>query len=556
MKHPRAHGVARCGARFVARATLAVWISFAASAAEWQWSVSVPPLPDHTNETPRAFLWIPPDCERVRGVVFGHHNMEEEGVFEHPVFRSTLAELGFAAVWVAPTFDRNFRFDQGAGEKFDAMMTSLAELSGYPELTNAPLVPVGHSAAASLPWYIAAWKPERVIAGVSFSGQWPYVPDPDNAPHVAGHNIDSVPGIVSQGEYEWVDETILRGLKVRAEHPQMPLSALGCPADGHFVALDEKIELLALYVKKAAQNRLPKNYSGGAVKLNPIDVTTTGWLAERYATDKNPAAPTAPVGEFKGDPAQAFWYFDGELAQAVEVFQQKQRGKPALLGYVQDGQIVPQKNGTHQQVTLKFLPQEDGMTFKLTGAFLDTVPEGRPARWAGRKAGEAIAVPQTKVPIEIVRITGPVQKLSADTWRVAFNRASFLGDRRGNEAWFAAVWPGDGDYKRAVQQAMLPLPRRRSEGKPQTIDFPKPGDQKLGAKTLRLTATSDAGLPVSFFVREGPAEIAGDMLKFTTIPPRAKFPVKITVAAYQFGRAAAPQIQSAGPVFQEFLIRK
>jgi hypothetical protein len=556
MKPPCSQGVARCGARFVALATLAVWIWFAASAAEWQWSVPVPPLPDHTNETPRAFLWIPPDCERVRGVVFGHHNMEEEGVFEHPAFRSTLAELGFAAVWVAPTFDRNFRFDQGAGEKFDAMMTGLAELSGYPELTNAPLVPVGHSAAASMPWYIAAWKPERVIAGVSFSGQWPYVPDPNNAPHVAGRNIDSVPGIVSQGEYEWVDETILRGLKVRAEHPQMPLSALGCPADGHFVALDEKIALLALYVKKAAHYRLPNNYSGGAVKLNPIDVTKTGWLAERYATDKNPSAPAAPVGEFKGAATNTFWYFDGELAQAVEVFQQKQRGKPALLGYVQDGQIVPQKNGTHQQVTLKFLPQEDGMAFKLTGAFLDTVPEGRPARWAGKNAGESIAVPQTKIPIEIVRITGPVQKLSADTWRVAFNRASFLGDRRGNEAWFAAVWPGDGDYKRAVQQAMLPIPRRLSEGKPQTIDFPKPDHQKLGAKTLKLKATSDAGLPVSFFVREGPAEIEGDTLKFTTIPPRAKFPVKITVAACQFGKAVAPKIQSADPVFQEFLIEK
>src|SRR5512137_2440781 len=85
-------------------------------AAEWQWSVPVPP-PDSASETSRAFLWIPPNCERMRGVVFGHHNMEEIGVFEHPAFRKALAELGFAEVWVAPTFDRNFRFDKGAGEK-------------------------------------------------------------------------------------------------------------------------------------------------------------------------------------------------------------------------------------------------------------------------------------------------------------------------------------------------------------------------------------------------------------------------------------------------------
>ncbi len=525
------------------------------TAAEWQWSLPVA-SPANTGETSRAFLWIPPGCERVRGAVFGHHNMEEIGVFEHPVFRRTLAELGFAEVWVAPTFDRNFRFDRGVGEKFDAMMAELAALSGYAELTSAPLVPCGHSAAASMPWYIAAWQPGRVIAGISFSGQWPYVPDPGNAPEFPDHAIDSVPGFVTQGEYEWVDETILRGLKIKNEHPLMPLSALGCPADGHFIALDDKIGMLALYVRKAAQYRLPKGYAGGAVKLNPIDVTKTGWLVERFATGRNPAAPAAPVGEFKGEVTNAFWYFDGELAKAVEAFQQQQRGKAVLLGYRQDGQVVPQKNGTHQQVTLKFLPQADGVTFKLEGAFLDMVPEGRPARWANKKAGESIEVPQTTIPIEIQRICGPVQQISADAWRVAFDRSSFLNDRRGNEAWFAAVWPGDGTFKRAVQQAQLPIPRRLNEGKPQKIDFPKLANQKAGAKSLSLQATSDSGLAVGFFVREGPAEIEGNKLKFTKLPPRSKFPVKVTVGAYQFGRLAEPKIQSAEPVFQELTIEK
>jgi hypothetical protein len=527
------------------------------TAAEWQWSVPVPTLPDRTNETPRAFLWIPPDCRQVRGVVFGHHNMEEEGILEHPIFRKALSELGFAEVWVAPTFDAYFRFDLGAGEKFDAMLAALAEQSGYSELTNAPLIPVGHSAAASMPWYIAAWKPERVIAGISFSGQWPYVPDTNNAPQVADRSIDSVPGIVTQGEYEWADETIPRGLKIKAAHPTMPLSAVGCPADGHFEATDEKVELLALYVKKAVQYRLPEKPSvDGKVVLNPIDVTKTGWLAERYATDKDPSAPAAPVGQFKGDPAQAFWYFDGELARAVEKFQHQHRGQAALLGYVQDGLVVTQRNGTHQQVTLKFLPQDDGVTFKLTGTFLDTVPDGRPTRWAHKPAGAAIDRPQTTVPVEISRITGPVQKISADTWRVAFNRASFLGDRRGNEAWLVATWPGDATFKRAVQQSMLPIPRRNSEGTTQTVDFPPIADVQRGVKSFKLSATSSSGLPVGFFVREGPAEIDGDMLTFTAMPPHAKFPVHVTICGYQFGRTAPSKLQSAPPVFREFLIQK
>ncbi len=476
--------------------------------------------------------------------------MEEEGILEHPKFRKTLGEIGFAEVWVAPTFDAYFRFDQGAGEKFEAMMKSLAEQSGYDELATAPLLPVGHSAAASMPWIIAAWKPERVIACVSFCGQWPYVWDEKNMPHLAGKSLDSVPGIVTSGEFEWADEAMPKGLKIRAEHPAMPLSGLGCPADGHFAALEEKIEFLALYVKKAAQYRLPKSPSERSLKS--IDPAKSGWLVDRYGIDRNPAAPSARVGEYQGNTAEAFWYFDEEIAKAAEAFQQRHRGKATLLGYLQDGQIVPQVNGTHQQVTLKFLPQDDGVTFKLTGTFLDSVPEGRPARWVGRKVGEPVEKPAGTTPIAIDRITGPVRKLSDDTWELAFNRASFLGDRRGNEAWFVAAWAGDEIFQRAVQQSMMAIPRSLTAGKPQRISFEMSASVPKATKELKLLATADSGLPVRFYVREGPAVIDGDMLRLTKLPPRAKLPVKITVVAWQFGRMSAPQVQSAEPVVRTF----
>jgi len=85
----------------------------------------------------------------------------------------------------------------------------------------------------------------------------------------------------------------------------------------------------------------------------------------------------------------------------------------------------------------------------------------------------------------------------------------------------------------------------------------EPPNQKQGVKSVTIKATASSGLPVGFFVREGPAEIAGDRIRFTGIPPRAKFPVKVTVCAYQFGRAGAePRFKSAEPVFREFLIQK
>lgn len=68
-------------------------------AAVWQWSVPVESVTStENNDHPRAFLWIPPNCQRVRAVVVGQHNMIEEGILEHPAFRKALSETGMAPV--------------------------------------------------------------------------------------------------------------------------------------------------------------------------------------------------------------------------------------------------------------------------------------------------------------------------------------------------------------------------------------------------------------------------------------------------------------------------
>ncbi len=57
-------------------------------------------------------------------------------------------------------------------------------------------------------------------------------------------------------------------------------------------------------------------------------------------------------------------------------------------------------------------------------------------------------------------------------------------------------------------------------------------------------------------MREGPAEVKGDVLTFTQIPPGAKFPVNVTVIAWQYGRSSEPRFQSAEPVERTFKIVK
>jgi hypothetical protein len=526
-------------------------------AAEWQWSVGVDSVvSSETNDHPRAFLWIPPNCQRVRAVVVGQHNMEEEPILEHPQFRETMAELGFAVVWITPGFDLNFRFDRGAGEHFDKMMGALAEVSGYDELKDAPVVPIGHSAAASFPWNFAAWKPDRTLAALSVSGQWPYGSNPEQFPGWwADRNIDGVPGLVAMGEYEWADENGTKGARQRQEHPKMPLSMLGCAADGHFAATDEKVAFLCLYLRKAAQYRL----DAASTKLKPIDPTTSGWLVDRYRKDQSPKSPAATVGDYKGNPAEAFWFFDKEIALAAESFDAGQRGKKAaLLGYVQDGKVVEQNPKLHQQVPLTFLPDPsgDGLTFRLSARFIDTVPEGRPTRWTGLEKGSPVTHPDSEKLIEIRRICGPVQQVGPDTWAIRFYRMGMNNSKRSNDIWFVAIHPGDSLYKRSVQQASMRFPLRNTEGTDQQVSFAEIPDQPIGTESLKLSASSSAGAPVFYYVREGPAQIDGDTLRFTGIPPRAKLPIKVTVVAWQWGRSVAPKLKSADPVERTFNLVK
>lgn len=524
-----------------------------ASGAEYQWSVPVASLTSNeTKGPPRAFLWIPPDCVRVRAVVLGQHNMLEEPVLEHPAFRAALAELGFAAVWVTPPVGGSEKLGPEEGAHFEEMFRALAGESGYSELAQAPVVPIGHSAMAEFPYLFAAWKPARTLAAISLKGSWP---DLKRTPPAAwsGRDLAGVPLLLVSGEYEWAEERAGKALPFRREFPAVPFSMLADAGGGHFDSHDALAAYLGDYLRAAARHRVSDK------GLLAIDAAKQGWLIDRWRMDKPPRAPAAPVGQFTGDAGETYWCFDEQHARATERMQAAYAGKrPQLLGYVQAGAVVEQDPKAHQQVTLKFLPEGDGLTFKLTGTFLDRVPEGRPVRWAARPAGSPIDHAAGGGPVVIRRICGPVEKLAADTFALRFDRLGFDNPKRGPEIWLMAEHPGDAEFKRAVQQALLRFPLRNAEGIPQAITFPKIPDQRAGNNTpIPLHANSSVpDARVRFYVREGPAEIAADgaTLLLTRIPPRAIFPVKVTVVAWQWGRSIEPKLQTADPVARTFSI--
>jgi len=515
-------------------------------AAEWQWSVPVANfISPETNDNPRAFLWIPPDCKQVRGVVVGQHNMLEEGVFEHQAFRKTLSDIGFAEVWISPNFSIVFDHRGEAERIFEETLAALSEVSGYAGLKYAPVVPFGHSALASYPWNFGAALPQRTLAMISVHGDSPLtdmtgsgLPNPD----WGKKNIDGIPGLIVIGEYEWLEGRILPGIAFCEKYPKAPLALLADAGHGHFDFSDELVGFLCLFLKKAADERLPENMpSNSYPSLKPV-LPENGWLVDRWRKDEPLKAAADKFYTYKGNKKEAFWAFDKEMAKATEVYYNRARGKaPQYIGYMQNGKLL-EGAGSFLGYKLAFVPQGDGLTFNVSAAFTDTLQ--------GRKQTSRHA----KGKISISRICGPVQQINDTTFSIRFYRMGLHNPKRTGDIWLMASMPGDRKYKSAVQQANLKIPLKNTAGSEQKINFPLIENQAAAAKVLNLDASATSGLPVYYYVKEGPAEISGNTLRFTKIPLKARFPVRVTVVAWQWGRSSAPAIQSAEAVERTFFI--
>ena len=516
------------------------------AAAPWQWSVEIKELiSEETNAHPSAYLWIPENCKQVRAVIIGQHNMTEETIFEHPEFRKNMDKLGIAEIWITPGIDQRWDVTKGTQQIFETMMKNLSEISGYTELEFAPVIPIGHSAMATYPWNFAAWNPERTLAVLSIHGDSPRT-------HLTGYGranldwgtrtIEGIPSLMVMGEDEWWEDRLITSFDYRREYPNAPLSFLADAGHGHFDISDELIDYLSLFLKKAVEYRLPKHsLSDTQVQLIPVEAKT-GWLADRWRKNEKPTAEAASYDKYKGDRNHAFWYFDKEMADATEKYYANERGKTEqYIGFEQKGKLITFNPKSHVRMFPSFQPEADGVTFHLKAVYTDTLRN-------------EYSKEHSTHPIRMSRICGPVEVVNDTTFTVRFYRMGLDNPKRTGGICLMASVKQDHKYRSAVQQVEIRIPYRNKEGIPQRIIFPKLSDVKASVKEISLNGTADSGLPVYYYVKEGPAERKGDKLVLTKIPPRAKFPVKVTVVAWQYGRSGEPKVQTAEAVEQSFYI--
>lgn len=561
----------------VALGALAFGSARPAAAGLWQYSAVVESADcKEIHDHPRAYLWIPPNCKRVRAVIVAQHNLLEESILLDPQFRATLQKLGMAEVWIVPNIDYVFDFSKGSGEKFDDALGTLAAESGYREIATAPVVPMGHSAAASYPWNFAAWTPNRTLAVLSIHGDMPESnltgsgrPNPD----WGSRTIDGIPGLFVMGQYEWLDKRTQPGLDYVAKHPMTPLAMLSDIGHGHFDTSPEQIAFLCLFLRKAAEYRLPKNAPpDGPVPLKPVD-PRQGWLVDRWepsegrvpsarlepAGGQSPSAgtepqaerkyPAAPYNVYSGDRGNAFWCFDREMAEATENY-----GKGRVLDpkrkivYVQDGKVLEPKSGAAGVMPRPQLETDaDGRTchFSAYAVHGDVEPG---TEWNDAEAASVGAVPLTpKV------LCGPLAYVGGDTYRLEFDQSGFNSAYRSFNTFLSTmISPSEKDMAQSQPGGVFVA--RNTAGADNAITFPQAADVGDTRKPIKLNATASSGLPVAYYVDSGPAVIDGDVLKFTPIPPRSRFPVAVRVIAWQWGRSSVPQVKSADPIVMTFRI--
>ena len=393
----------------------------------YQWSVALKGyISTETGKAPNAYLWIPerptPDPSRdggepyeVKFVVLAQQNMTEEALLRSPRFRKKMVELGGALIWVAPWFSQNWSPTTGCQQTFVEMMVGLAGQSGHPELERVPIVPFGHSAQATFPWNFAAWNPDRTLCIISFHGDAPRTNlcgyGTANVEWGRTRNIDGIPGLMIEGEYEWWEARVLPALAFQMMYPKACISMLCDAGSGHFDLCDATIDYIGLFIQKAWEQRGPS-----LRRLNPSD----GWrFGCPVGSDKEgepitafPKETPAPWAAYTGDPHTAFWYIDEEMARLTAVRYAETDGKEG------------QAEGI-RKLDLRHL-----------------------------SVGETFVLETGK---QYYYISGPVRKLTDTTFEIIPYDCGTDNPKRSHSAWIVAVREGDTIHKRTVQPIQIVL---------------------------------------------------------------------------------------------------
>jgi len=490
-----------------------------------------------TDKSPgKAFCWIPPEAKTVRGIVVSGMTLMEREMSRDAVIREACGDQSLAIVFLTCGLSKC---------DLRKVLDDLARISGYRELSSAPLLFVGHSAGGPQARSLAIELADRCFGLVQYRGGGP-----------AGLP-SGIPALMMLGQFDEFGGTMRREngretwagprdqlAAFRAKNKANLGSVVVEPGAGHFAWSDRNAEYLAMFIRKAAAARIgPKGKA-----LKKID-HRSGWLTDLAISSPDKLDP-APCGKYAGRKAAA-WHFDKEIALATTAYHSGISGKKDQFIKWSDPHWVD-AGARFFFTKLKWVG--DGQTLEVHPKYADKYPgqyKGRGPVWlqAGKSVGKSSA------PLRVRSVSGPMVAAGKNTLRMQYDALAPAGVRA--RITFLAFSAGDRNYRYTEQVGMTPRGfSGLKKGKSQRITFPAIGNLKPDSGPVKLKATSDSGLPVEYYVAFGPASAERGTLKIAELPARAIFPIKVKIVAWQFGSGVEPLIRTAEPVAQTIVIKK
>lgn len=376
----------------------------------------------------RAFLRLPRGCREVKAVLYCHQNMTEEVLFRSHSFTRRMDSLGVAMAFVqrgSQNWDVNVKDEEGktCQERFEQIMQDFARGTEHPELATCPVIPFGHSAQATFPWNFAAWNPDRTLCIISYHGDAPRTNlcgyGRANVEWGRTRNIDYIPGLMIEGEYEWWEARVRPALAFRMMYPDSRISFLCDAGKGHFDLCEETQDYIACFIAKALKDPRPQ---GG--------VYYSRWQAD---------------GQESKDPHDQFWYQDDEMVNLTRARYQTSLGK--LMQYVSarvNGKPVTYDSNKHIKLTTSISSD----TFTVEPVFVDST----------RNVG---SYQHAQVRPRVVLISGAAVQTGEYTFRYDPDYFGFDPKRLWDGITLCIEADGDATYKTAVQELNIQIKKVR-----------------------------------------------------------------------------------------------
>lgn len=359
------------------------------------------------------FLRLPRGHKEVKAVLYCHQNMTEEVLFRSRFFTSKMDSLGIAMAFIQRG-SQNWDVSDGCQERFEFIMKDFAQGTEHPELETCPVIPFGHSAQATFPWNFAAWNPERTLCVISYHGDAPRTNlcgyGRANVEWGRTRNIDFIPGLMIEGEYEWWEARVRPALAFRMMYPDSRISFLCDAGKGHFDLCEETQDYIARFIGKALEDPRPR---GG--------VYYSRWIEDGTETS---------------NPHEMFWYQDEEMVRLTQSRYASSRGKRMqYLSAKIGGKLIKYNPDSH----IKMNVSVEGDEFTLEPVF---VGEDR----------NTLTDDHAKVTPKVVLISGPAIQTGPFTFKV--DPAYFGKDplRQWTGITLSIEADGDSVYKSAVQE--------------------------------------------------------------------------------------------------------